>query len=106
MRPSYKLPSRNFKFSKVLVPAEFDRVQRMVEKAVNEADFLSLSSDGWSDIKGNRLINAIVHTPKSFLYNSIDATQDSHDANFICQILSKKIDKLGTIFQIFLILIF
>jgi len=95
LRPSYKLPSRNSKFSKTLIPAEYERVQKAVEKATSEADFLSMSSDGWTDIKGSRLINVIAHTPKPFLFNSIDATQDIHDAPFICQTLSAEIEKLG-----------
>lgn len=95
LRPSYKLPSRNSKFSKVLVPNEFERVQNAVEKAKNEADFVSVSSDGWTDIKGSRIINVIAHTPKPFLFNSIDAIQEAHDAAFICQTLSAEIDKLG-----------
>jgi hypothetical protein len=77
------------------VPAEHERVQKAVEKATNEADFLSVSSDGWTDINGKRLINVIAHTPKPYLFNSIDATQDSHDAPFICQTLSAEIEKLS-----------
>lgn len=77
------------------MPAEFDRVQKTVEKATNKADFLSVSSDGWTDVNGRRLINIIAHTPKPYLFNSIDATQDSHGAPFICQTLSVEIEKLG-----------
>jgi hypothetical protein len=99
LRPSYKLPSRNEKFSKVLVPSEFERVKQVVEEATNKADFLSVSSDGWTDIKGSRMINVIAHTPKSFLFNSIDATKDSHDAPFIFQTLSTEIEKLGKFFE-------
>lgn len=77
------------------MPAEHDRVQKAVEKAASGADLLSVSSDGWTDIKGSRLINAIAHTPKPYLFSSIDATQGSHDAPFICQTLSAEIEKLS-----------
>jgi len=66
LRPSYK--------PKVLVPAEFDRVQKSVETAMNSADFLAVTSDGWTDVKGSRLINVLVHTPKPYLFSTIDAT--------------------------------
>jgi hypothetical protein len=95
LRPSYRLPSRTSKFPNILVPAEFMRVQQAVENATNEADFLALSSDGWTDIKGDRLINVLVHTPKPYLFDTIDATEDSHDGPFICNTLSAQIEKLG-----------
>lgn len=95
LRPSYKLPSRNSKFSNVLVPAEFDRVRKAVETATNSADYLAISSDGWTDVKGNRLINILVHTPKPYLFNTVNATEDSHDAPFIRDTLKTEIDKLG-----------
>lgn len=99
LRPAYKLPARNEKFSKVLVPAEFARVQKLVEDATNKADFLSLSSDGWKDVSRNKLINVIVHTPKPYLYSTIDVTQDSLTGQFICDLLSAEIEKLGKKFQ-------
>ncbi|KAE9546800.1 hypothetical protein FO519_009988 [Halicephalobus sp. NKZ332] len=95
LRPSYKLPPRNSKYANTLVPAEFDRVQLAVKKATNETDFLSMSSDGWTDVNGSRLINIIVHTPKPYLFNSINATSDAHDGVFICKVLSSEIEKLG-----------
>lgn len=102
LRPSYKLPTRNSKFSKVLVPAEYTRVQKIVEEATNKADFLAMSSNGWTDINGKRLINIIAHTPKPFLFNSIDATTESHDAPFICKTISDEIKKLGNLTSIYL----
>jgi hypothetical protein len=101
LRPSYKLPSRNSKFSNVLVPAEFLRVQHAVEKATNEANFLAVSSDGWTDVTGDRLINVIAHTPQPYLFDTIDATQDAHDAPFICNTLSAQIEKLGKILLLY-----
>jgi hypothetical protein len=95
LRPSYKLPSRNSKFSKVLVLDEFKRVQEAVEKASYSTDFLAISSDGWSDVTGNRLINVLVHTLKPYLFNTIDATKEVHEGQFICNILKTEIEKLG-----------
>lgn len=66
---------------------------------MNEADFVSISSDGWTDVKGSRIINVIAHTSKPFLFNSINATQEAHDAPFICRSLKTEIDKLGKFFK-------
>lgn len=108
LRPSYKLPSRNEKFAKKLVPAEFERVQKAVEVATNQTDFLALSSDGWTDVSRSRLINIIVHTPKPYLFSSIDATAYVHSGQFIADLLSLEIEKLGKFlnFLVYLIFIF
>jgi hypothetical protein len=94
-RPSYKLPARNEKFAKKLIPAEFERVKQAVDKATNQSDFLALTSDGWTDVARNRLINVIVHTPKPYLFSSIDATAEVHSGQFIAELLSAEIEKLG-----------
>lgn len=94
-RPSYKLPSRNDKFTKKLVPNEYERVKKSVELAINSADFLALSSDGWTDISCNRLINFIVHTPTPYLFSSINATADIHSGQHIADLMSIEIEKLG-----------
>lgn len=99
LRPSYKLPARNGKYSKALVPAEFKRVQEAVKEATDSADFLSITSDGWSDVSGNRLINVLVHTPKPYLFSTIDATLTAHTGEYICNILSIQIEALGKVFQ-------
>lgn len=100
MRPSYKLPSRNGNYPKKLIPAEYDRVKSAVEKATNSADFLALSSDGWSDISGNRLINVIVLTPTPYLHSTIDATLEAHTGEYISDLLAIEVEKLGKILKL------
>lgn len=101
VRPSYKLPNRSKKFSNELIPNEFDRVQKAVELATSKADFLALSSDGWTDVSRNRLINIIVHTPKTYLFSSINATEEIHTGQYIFNILSIEIEKLGKCLLLF-----
>uniref|UniRef100_A0A915CPB3 DUF659 domain-containing protein n=1 Tax=Ditylenchus dipsaci TaxID=166011 RepID=A0A915CPB3_9BILA len=43
----------------------------------------------------NRLINVIVHAPQPFLFDTIDATLSSHTGDFIRNVLSERIEKLG-----------
>ena len=94
LRPAYELPSR-YQFSTTLLNAEYQRIQKMVEEAINSTDFLTLSSGGWTDISSNRLINVVVHTPKPFLFSRIDATSEEHTGVYICGLLSEQIEKLG-----------
>lgn len=81
-----------------------------MENATSKVDFLAISSDGWTDINGASIINVIVHTPKPFHFNSINASGESHTGEYIAGIirsiwfvihlliigiLSKEIEKLG-----------
>jgi hypothetical protein len=94
LRPSYNLPSR-FQFSTGFLSSEYQRVESMVEKATNKADFLALTSDGWTDVSSNRLVNVVVHTPKPYLFATIDASMEEHTGAYICTLLAEKIEKLG-----------
>ena len=89
MRPSYKLPSRPNNFAKILVPNEFKRVEQLVQNATNSADFVSISSDGWTDVNDNKIVNILVHTPKSYLYESIDTLDEPHTGEYIAKTISK-----------------
>ena len=71
-------------------------MEKRVEKEVNAADFLALSSDGWTDISSNRLINVIVHTPSPLVFTTIECTLEEHTGTYICETLSREIEKLGS----------
>uniref|UniRef100_A0A915ETY4 DUF659 domain-containing protein n=1 Tax=Ditylenchus dipsaci TaxID=166011 RepID=A0A915ETY4_9BILA len=55
----------------------------------------TVSSDGWSDINTNKIINVVVHTPKPYLYNSIDTKEEVHDGKYIAKILAEEIEAVG-----------
>jgi hypothetical protein len=99
LKLAYKLPARNRKYSKVLIPTEYERVQKAVENATNSSDFLALESDRWSDVSRNRLINVIVHTPIPYLISTIDATLEEHTGQYIFELLALEIEKLGKLFE-------
>ena len=67
----------------------------MVKKSTNSADFLALTSDGWTDVSSNRLVNVVVHTPKPFLFTTIDATLEEHTGLYISSLIEEQIEKLG-----------
>jgi hypothetical protein len=83
MRPSYQIPNRNKKFSKVLVPTEYERMKTELEAVIKKEDFVGLSSDGWKDVAQNKLVNFIVHAPKPFLFETIDTEGKSQTAIYI-----------------------
>uniref|UniRef100_A0A914EGY0 DUF659 domain-containing protein n=1 Tax=Acrobeloides nanus TaxID=290746 RepID=A0A914EGY0_9BILA len=82
LNPTYKLPNRN-KLSSELIPAEFDRIEILVNSTISQSEFLSLSSDGWSDICMNSIINIIAHNPIPLLTKSVDTGSNGHTVEII-----------------------
>jgi hypothetical protein len=95
IRPSYQLPSR-YSLSKPLLDAEYMRIMEKVEQQLNEALCLSLISDGWTNIRGDSVINFIICTPKPVFYKSIDASEKKHTAEYISNQMIQVIEKIGS----------
>jgi len=89
LRPSYKLPTEKHTMPKVLIPAEYVRVKKSVDDALKSSDFLSISSDGWTDVNDTPIINFIIHAPKPYLFSSIDTTGKAHSGDYICEKISE-----------------
>uniref|UniRef100_A0A914D7Z1 DUF659 domain-containing protein n=1 Tax=Acrobeloides nanus TaxID=290746 RepID=A0A914D7Z1_9BILA len=81
--------------SQVLIPAEYEQTQMAVEERVQNAEFISISADGWSDVCSNSIINVIAHVPEPFLIISIDTENNRHTAEYIAEILSQEIERVG-----------
>jgi lysyl-tRNA synthetase class I len=77
---------------KVLIPAEYVRVKKSVDDALKSSDFLSISSDGWTDVNDTPIINFIIHSPKPYLFSSVDTTGEAHSGQYICDKISEVFD--------------
>ena len=94
IRLEYNVPTRQ-KLASVLVPAEYDKMRKKVEDVVNKQDFEALSTDGWTDNQQNNIINFIVHTPKPYLWESINATNETKTSIYIAETIKIEIEKIG-----------
>uniref|UniRef100_A0A7E4VIJ1 DUF659 domain-containing protein n=1 Tax=Panagrellus redivivus TaxID=6233 RepID=A0A7E4VIJ1_PANRE len=93
--PSYKLPDRYHGMTKTLVPQEYQRIRNFVDQALSEADYVSLSTDGWSDINQRFFLNLLVHTPKPWLHLFEDVTDESETGEKIYEFLKFAVEDLG-----------
>jgi hypothetical protein len=93
LRPSYELPSR-YRLSNPLLNKEYDKIQVKVAQKLAEADSLTLMSDGWTDIRGNPLINIIFVTPQPVFVKAVETTS-RHTGEYIANILSTEIESVG-----------
>ncbi|XP_011860387.1 PREDICTED: uncharacterized protein LOC105557685, partial [Vollenhovia emeryi] len=94
IRPAYKPPSR-FLLSNMLLEAEHERVQVSINENINNAKCLCLLSDGWTNCRGEGIINFIITTPKSVFYKAIESNTNRQISDFIFEEFSQVADDVG-----------
>ncbi|CAI5689300.1 unnamed protein product [Oreochromis niloticus] len=94
LRPAYIPPTRHA-LSTHLLDEEFSRVQAKVKQTIDQADCISVISDGWSNIRGQGIINYIITTPQPVFYKSVDTKENRHTGQYIADELKVIINDLG-----------
>uniref|UniRef100_A0A914D745 DUF659 domain-containing protein n=1 Tax=Acrobeloides nanus TaxID=290746 RepID=A0A914D745_9BILA len=94
LNPSYTLPTRR-SISEKLMPELYKLVNSSVMEAVNQAPFVALSVDGWTDVRKEAIVNVMVHTPQPFLFKSYDTGNNAHTAPYMANLLKQVIDEIG-----------
>ena len=94
LRPAYNPPTRHA-LSTHLLDEEFNRVQTKVKQTIDQADCISVISDGWSNIRGQGIINYIITTPQPVFYKSVDTKENRHTGQYIADELKVIINDLG-----------
>ena len=77
LNPYYKLPTRK-SISQSLVPELHNSIEIAVKDSVANSKFVSLSADGWTDLRKQAIVNVMVHLPFPLQYTSIDTGINSH----------------------------
>ena len=86
-RPAYTPPTRHA-LSTNLLDAEFNRVEVNVKQIIEKAESFAIISDGWSNVRGQGIINDII----SVFYKSTDTRDNIYTADE----LKAVINDLGT----------
>ena len=91
--PEYTPPTRQA-LSTHLLDAEFTRVQVKVKKIIEKADCIAIISDGWSNVRGQEIMNYI-STSQPVFYKSTDTRDNRHTGLYIADELKAVINDLG-----------
>ncbi|XP_065315124.1 uncharacterized protein LOC135924008 [Gordionus sp. m RMFG-2023] len=94
MRPAYKIPSRHA-ISKTLLDFEYIKVKNIINNKFNNLKDFTLISDGWTNIRGESIINFIIMTPEPIFFKSIDTGSCAHTGEYIASELIKVIEEIG-----------
>lgn len=96
LRPAFTnhIPSR-YELSTSLLSDTYDEMKMKVNAYMNDVEKVCLVSDGWSNVRGDSIINFVLTSPRPIFYKSINATGDSHTGDFIGGELCKVIEEIG-----------
>ncbi len=61
MRPSYDVLKRTV-ISNRLLNLEYEKIQTLIHKTVEKADFISIASDGQTNLRKELIVNFIINT--------------------------------------------
>jgi len=78
-----------------LLDGEFNRVRAKVKETIDKADCIAVISDGWSNVRGQGIINYIVSTPRPLFYKSTETKANRHTGPYIADELKAVINDLG-----------
>ena len=102
MRPKFAVPSR-FKLSTKLLDTEYISGTDFFRGKIDAATTLGIMTDGWTDIRGRSIVNIIFTTPEPVFYKSLRTKTSSHTGEYIAEVLSDAIEKVGSNKVMFLV---
>lgn len=95
LRPAYELPKRN-KLSNELLNKTYKNVTENITQHVKEANLVCITSDGWTNLRCEPIINFMVTTPKPVFWKAIETKEKRHTGTFIAQQFDTVINEIGT----------
>ena len=78
-----------------LLDQEYGIVMAAGKQKVDSAPDLGLTSDGWSNTRGEHLLNFILLTPEPVFWKAVEVKKQREDAFFVAGELEKVIVEIG-----------
>ena len=64
---------------------DYKNIRAATKNVLNETSYFCLTSDSWSNINKEPLINYMITTPKPIFYKSVNTKEQSHNAGNIAK---------------------
>ena len=95
LRPRFTPPSRH-QLSSTLLNRYYKDLQQEVHEAISKASHITIVTDGWSNPRGEAIVNHLAVTPyAAYFYRSIDTKIERHTGQYLATDLATVIDELG-----------
>jgi len=95
MRPTYSVPSAH-EFSNPLLNAEYSRVMLSAAEKLKSAIALALLSDGWSNGRGEGIVNFLISTPSIVFIKNVVPGQNRENAEYVGNQLINVVEECKT----------
>lgn len=94
IRPGFILHSCH-KLSNKLLNIHYENFFQDVKENINNSYSLGLTCDGWTNVKGDSIINIIITTPKPIFYTSVDTKSKQYIGIYMKDIIINVFKKIG-----------
>ncbi|KAJ1526530.1 hypothetical protein ONE63_008118 [Megalurothrips usitatus] len=95
LRPSYKPPTPK-SIGGSLLNSECERVQSKCSALILKSSSVTLLSDGWTNQRGEGLVNFVVATPEPIFLDSVEPGTQRENSDFMFEKFDFYIDKVGS----------
>lgn len=95
LRPVYKPPTTH-SLRKPLLEAEYNRVMNLAKEKIQNAQCLTVILDGWTNIRGDGVVNFLLATPSIVFHKAIVPGENRETGQYIGQELLKVIFEVGS----------
>ena len=94
INPEYHPPSRKL-LSTNLLEKEYKQVSANIKKQIKSANYICLTSDGWTNIHQESIINFMITTPKPIFWKALETKENSHTGEYIAEQFDIVIKEIG-----------
>ena len=94
INPEYHPPSRKV-LSTSLLEKEYKQISSNIKKQINDANYICLTSDGWTNIHQESIINFMVTTSQPIFWKALEIKESSHTGEYIACQFEIVIEEIG-----------
>lgn len=81
--------------SEPLLRKENERLESICKMKIENADWLNIMTDGWTNTRGEGVVNFVVSTPEPIFLKSVEPGVEKEDANYMFREMKKVIKEVG-----------
>lgn len=94
INPEYHPPSRKL-LSTTLLEKEYKQVSTNIKKQIKNSNYICLTSDGWTNIHQQPIINFMITTPQPIFWKALESKENSHTGEYIAEQFDIVIKEIG-----------
>lgn len=94
INPEYHPPSRK-SLSTTLLEKEYKQVSADMKKQIKNSNYICLTSDGWTNIHQQPIINFMITTPQPIFWKALESKENSHTGEYIAEQFDIVIKEIG-----------